>query len=795
MTEILTKNKFELDVFQKEAIIHITNGCSIFISAPTGSGKTIIAEYAIMYVLNKNINYQVVYTCPIKSLCNEKYYEFSKKYENTNFTVGLITGDYSINRDANIIICTTEILCNILTNKNKNENSKENIKDIEENIKENIKEDVKGNEKEIKCVIFDEAHYLNDNDRGHVWEKSIILSNFDKECLLVLLSATIGNSNEIMEWLNEINKDKIFKKVSKKERPVPLIEYFIDNTKCRNFKKVNKKSKEEIKETKENNRKDENKEMEISISTNDPNPDQYDLLELSNKSYDKILKYWKKLDDFDYSIKFELQTLCNQIASNEKLGVPCIVFVFSKIKCIEYGEMIETSYVNHEEKKEILNFYDENLKEYLENSQYINLRKIIQNGIAYHHSGLIPKIREVVEFLIKKKLIKFVFSTETFAVGLNFPVKTVLLTSLTKPTENGFRNLTVSEYKQMAGRAGRRFIDNHGNVIIWMINKSKRKNAYLSWSELNSITNGPIDKITSKYTIEPIFILKNIEEKIHSMISFKSFAYYKSKRNEKQEIIIPEKLKKIYELKKGIMEIEKSGLKCTNKQYDKLYKSLNKEDKIDYENLLEEIKNNDKKTDLDYYDDFENYIYEFLKENNFIKSKEDENGSYILTEKGKMSQLFCEINPIIFMNDLEFILKNDIVEILSMFIDDGLKEKEEIVNDYEEYSSIKYFINKTEEKYDNFIMKYPKWNFYPMNYVFLQYWLKDENITLDKASKDFGYDMGIIVKILIKMYQICDELIENLTKINASNMIEIVNNKKMLLIRYPLKLESLYVYN
>jgi superfamily II RNA helicase len=787
------KHEFKLDKFQEEAISYINNGYNVLVSAPTGCGKTIIAEHGIQYVSKKYPDCQIYYTCPIKSLCNEKYYDFSTKYKKngSNLTFGLATGDFIINKNANVIIATTEILCNMLINKNK--------KEINQEIKDYFKTDEEKNKKNekieqnrdaidnIKCVIFDEAHYINCDSRGHIWEKSIIMSGQYDNCLLILLSATIGNIDVVIEWLNNINSKKQFKKVVKLERPVPLREYFIDNSKCKNFKKKDKKSIEDIKEQKKLNSETCDFNIKQSNATNDPSTEEYEILSINDNNYSKIKKYWEKLNESEYSVKFEIQTICNQVASNEGLGIPAIIFVFSKAKCIEFGEMIEASYTTFEESTEILRFYDESLKEFFANTQYINLRKIIGKGIAYHHSGLIPKIREVVEFLIKRKLVKFVFCTETFALGLNFPVKTVVLLALNKPTEDGFRNLTVSEYKQMAGRAGRRFIDSYGNVIIWLMGYKNKK--IMSWGEINNIINGPIDKITSKYVIEPIFILKNINDEIDKQISMKSFSYYKSKKNQLVKIIIPDKLKIIYNIKVQAEEIEKSGMRYNMKKYDKLFKGLSIENKKEYEDILIQRENNKKKTDLDYYDDFKDYIYNFLEKINFIKN---EDNKYNLTINGEMAQLFYEINPIIFINDLDFILKDDVLETLSMFIDDGLRDNEDSISHYID-ESILYFENRTKELYLPFIKKYPKWNFYPMNYVFLKYWLSDETITLDNASKKFGYDQGVIIKVLVKMYQISDELIDNLTTINRTNMIEHVNIKRQLLIRLPLRLESLYI--
>ena len=280
-----------------------------------------------------------------------------------------MTGDIIINPNGNIIIMTTEVLYNLMVNDNPEF-------------------------KNIICIIYDEVHYINDEGRGHVWEKCIIYSLIKYNCLLVLLSATIGNIDELVNWLNSINIHKQFKKIIKLDRPVPLIEYIIDNTKCRNLTK-------KLKLVTDDTNKDINEEYVAKPDNSDPDPESYDLLELSDSNYNRVKRYWNKLGDFNYSMKFELETLCNQIASNPKLGIPAFIFVLSKSKCIEYAEMLTTSFVDHEEQSKILHFYDYNLKEFSTCSQYINLRKVISKGIAYHHSGLIPKIREVVEFLIK----------------------------------------------------------------------------------------------------------------------------------------------------------------------------------------------------------------------------------------------------------------------------------------------------------------------------------------------------------------------------------------------------------
>ncbi len=746
MTSI--KTKYELDAFQSQACEFIDNNFNVLVSAPTGSGKTAIAEYAIEKTKILYPSNQIIYTCPIKSLCNEKYRDMVNSHASaqTNYSIGLMTGDIVINPEGDIIIMTTEVLLNLISNKEK--------------------------EFQAKCVIFDEVHYINDDGRGHVWEKCIVYSLQQQNVLLVLLSATIGNIDSMLNWLNSIDNSKQFKKIVKTERPVPLREFLIDNSKIRVLKK---------------NLDDDEK---ITVS-DDPAEEMYELLPLTNLNYIQVKKYWDKLEEYNYSIKFELQTLCNQIASNPNLGIPAIIFVLSKVKCIEYAEMCTSVFVNHEEQSEIIKFYDKNLKEYETNSQYINLRKTISKGVAYHHSGLIPKIREVVEFLIKSKLVKIVFATETFAVGLNFPVKTVVLTSLSKPTENGFRNLYVSEYKQMAGRAGRRFLDNFGNVILWLYNdKIKTKYPYPSWGEINAITSGPVDSVSSKYIIEPNFILKNLES--YKIMSDKSFRYYNFDKSE-SIFKVPEKFEKIFEMDKKVFEFANQGISFIDKNYKKLISKLSKDELVDYKKFYELYKLSLNKNDYQIYLEKEANIITFLNKNDFITKLDNK---WITTTKGELALNFNEINPVLFVEHMNRILQDpdEILPILSMFIDDGFKlnEDEPIPTDIE---IIDYFNKVVKTQYPNYTNILPKWTFYPLNYVVVKVWLSNESISLDEINLTYGIDMGLMVKILIKMYQITEELLTKLIKINRVDLNDFLIKQKELLIRYPIKLESLYVNN
>jgi antiviral helicase SKI2 len=699
-----------LDNFQQTAIDEFKSGNHILVSAPTGSGKTLIAELGLEYMKEVSPHSKIIYTCPIKSLCNEKFNEFSKKYKET-LNVGLMTGDIMINIEGDLLIMTTEILLNLLFKKEEN----------------------------ISCVIFDEFHYLNDMERGHVWEKSIIYLLLNTSTRLILLSATIGNIEDVMDWLQNLNPK--FSKIVKTERPVPLKEYVIDNSKGRKFSKKPLETGQIIDKS------------------------QYQLLEWNHPNYEKVTKCWNLCHQYNYSIKFELNELCEQIFTDNRLGCPAIIFIFSKAKCMSFAEMIEKTFVDYKEQNEIEYLFDKYLKEYSQLEQYQLIKNVIKKGIAIHHSGLLPKIREFVEILLKKKLIKFIFATETFAVGLNFPVKTVVMTSIEKPTKKGLRILQISEYKQMAGRAGRRFIDKIGNILFWFYSD---RNKYPDYSSIHELIIGKPTPIVSQFQVDPQFILKNIEN--YDEFIMNSFKYYKIKN-------IYQKYFSLLQLHQEKIKIESMGIKYTNKKYIQLLKSLKPNEKIEFDSMLPY-------QPIDMYH-WINEMKLFLIQDNYL----DPNLS--LTPKTQMAFLFQEINSILFVNHFDYLFENYelLIPILSMFIDEG-----KVIEDYTYNNEIiSYFQNLYESKYARFFYQCSKWKFFPHNFLIIKEWLEQDSMTLDEITYMYPqYDIGLIVKLFIKTFQMATELCDNLNLINKGSLSQFFNIQKNKMIRPPLKIESLY---
>lgn len=389
---------FELDDFQKEACEHIDNGKSVVVCAPTGAGKTVIAEHAIHRALQENK--RVFYTTPLKALSNQKYGDFSTKYGINN--VGLLTGDTSINRDAQIVVMTTEVFRNMLYGTN--------FGSVTENMKN------------VKYVILDEVHYMNDEQRGTVWEESIIYCPTNIQ--IVALSATVANAAQLTDWINTVHSRTEL--VNTDFRPVPLRFYYFDSSQPTT------------------------------------------VLPLLTPSGQLNSKIKPEKRQFHRGGKLPQRSVVKDVvrALHEKDMLPAIYFTFSRKKCDEQMEKCASLVlVTPDEQKQIRKIVDE----YLEENPYLAKNKHIEyvlNGVASHHAGLLPGWKVLIEKLFQEGLIKVVFATETLAAGINMPARSTVISSISKRTDSGHRTLTASEFLQMSGRAGRRGMDKIGYVTV-----------------------------------------------------------------------------------------------------------------------------------------------------------------------------------------------------------------------------------------------------------------------------------------------------------------------------------------
>lgn len=388
---------FELDEFQKKACEYIDDGKSVVVCAPTGAGKTVIAQHAIHRALEQGK--RIFYTTPLKALSNQKYYDFGEKYGVDK--VGLLTGDTSINRNAQIVVMTTEVFRNMLYGTNFGA--------------------VADNMKEVQYVVLDEVHYMNDEQRGTVWEESIIYCPVNVQ--IIALSATVANADELTDWINSVHSRTEL--VDTDFRPVPLKFYYFDSSQPTKL---------------------------LPLLT--PSG------QLNKKIKPEKRLYGKKLQNKRSFVK----DIVRNLKENDML--PAIYFTFSRKKCDEQMEKCASlELITRGEQAQIKQFVDEYIAEnpHLYNNKHL---EYLYNGVASHHAGLLPAWKNLVEKLFQKGLIKVVFATETLAAGINMPARSTVISSTSKRTDSGHRMLTASEFLQMSGRAGRRGMDEVGYVVI-----------------------------------------------------------------------------------------------------------------------------------------------------------------------------------------------------------------------------------------------------------------------------------------------------------------------------------------
>ncbi len=389
---------FELDDFQKEACNLISDGKSVVVCAPTGAGKTVIAQHAIHLALESGK--RIFYTTPLKALSNQKYYDFGEKYGQEN--VGLLTGDTSINRNAQIVVMTTEVFRNMLYGTN--------FGAVADNLKD------------VKYVVLDEVHYMNDEQRGTVWEESIIYCPTNVQ--IIALSATVANADELTDWINTVHSKTEL--VDTDFRPVPLKFYYFDSSQP-------------------------NKLLPLLTPSGQ-----------LNKKINPEKHQWGKHGKNKQ--KSPVKDVVRNLANQDML--PAIYFTFSRKKCDEQMEKCASlGLVSPVEQAQIRQFVDDYIAEnpHLYGNKHI---EFLLQGVASHHAGLLPGWKNLVEKLFQKGLIKVVFATETLAAGINMPARATVISATSKRTDSGHRMLTASEFLQMSGRAGRRGMDEIGYVVI-----------------------------------------------------------------------------------------------------------------------------------------------------------------------------------------------------------------------------------------------------------------------------------------------------------------------------------------
>ena len=452
---------FPLDPFQIEAIKAINSGNSVVLTAPTGSGKTLIGEFAIYRGLSHES--RVFYTTPLKALSNQKFRDFINQFGEKK--VGLLTGDISINRDAPILVMTTEIFRNMLYGE---------FEEFDDPLVN------------LESVILDECHYMNDPQRGTVWEETII--HCPSRAQIIALSATISNADQLQNWIEKVHGPTVL--VNSNKRPVPL-----------DFIFCSAKGLHPLLNNKGN-----------GIHPNCK-------IWRAPKGQKKKGKVGRIMQPKAPPIAFVVSKLA------ERNMLPAIYFIFSRRGCDKAVEYIkDLSLVSYSEANLIsqrLDVYLKNNEEGIKDKFYC---EALKRGIASHHAGLLPAWKELVEELFQQGLIKVVFATETLAAGINMPARTTVISTLSKRTDEGHRLLFSSEFLQMSGRAGRRGKDLQGYVVTLQTRFEGAKEAStLAISEPNPL----VSQFTPSYGMV-LNLLQNYSlDKSRELIkrSFGSFLY------------------------------------------------------------------------------------------------------------------------------------------------------------------------------------------------------------------------------------------------------------------------------
>uniref|UniRef100_A0A6C0B8M3 Helicase n=1 Tax=viral metagenome TaxID=1070528 RepID=A0A6C0B8M3_9ZZZZ len=805
---------YPLSDFQKYAIEAIVQGDHVLVTAHTGSGKTLPAEFALQHFTEQSK--KVIYTSPIKALSNQKYYEFQQKYPTISF--GLFTGDIKTNPDAQVLIMTTEILMNTLFRLNKDESSV----GLDFNIDIN---------NDLGCVVFDEVHYINDKERGQVWEKTILM--LPPHIQMVMLSATIDNPIGFAEWVesgrhnnNSIESTCLSKSVylaSTNKRVVPLSHYGYVTVNEGIFKNI----------------KDKALEQQIREQTNV-------LISLQSESGDfkepAVHKMKKLLEIFEgRQVFMKRQQVLNSLALflRDREMLPAIAFVFSRkhvelcAKEITIPLLEDDSKVGYTVRRECEQIIRKlpNYQEYLTLPEYNQVVGLLEKGIGIHHSGMIPVLREIVELMISKKYIKLLFATESFAIGLDCPIKTAIFTSLTKYDGQMERYLMPHEYTQMAGRAGRRGLDTVGHVV--------HCNNLFKLPTLNdyrSILCGKPQQLVSKFRINYSLILNllingqsfdfmersmiqgemvsakesfcstihelraRIDKKKESLLfmktPYKICTRYLSLRNDVKTLVN----KKRKECDREIMALQNQYLDLSK---DIVYVE-------DYMNLSKEL--DEQNASLEYMNSFIQRqtisICRILTKRGFINI--DSNGKYHLTDLGKIASSINEVHSLVmaqFMVSSDYFRDFDeyqLVGIFSAFTDIKLPDDQrryspnilkaplnellKLINTYEDDE-----INddvKTGIKYDNII-----------NYDMVELSIKWTECSDEESCRfyiqndvaDKGISVGDFNKAMMKIATISKELTKVAEEMGQIELLHKLSKIDGLVFKYVTTAQSLYL--
>lgn len=800
------KYQYPLHDFQKWSVEGIVKGQHVLVTAPTGSGKTFAGEFAIEYF--SSIGKKVVYTSPIKALSNEKFHNFSQKFP--GISVGLITGDIKTNPDANVLIMTTEILLNKLYQlKSRNPMSNSAV---------SFEMDI---ESELGCVVFDEIHMINDDNRGHVWEQSIMM--LPSHIQIVGLSATLDDPEKFAGWLGVTKGgDKQVYLTKKLVRAVPLIHYsFITVHSGINKSVKDKALREEI-----------NSSINKLVVIQDENG------QFKDQSYQNVSKMLKIFEKNQISVKRQhvINKVSEYLVQHEML--PALCYVFSRRQLEKCAEELTTNLLEFDSKvpytverecQQIVRKLP-NFEEYLSLPEYVNMVKLLQKGVGIHHAGMSPILREMNEIMFSRGFIKILFCTETMSVGINLPVKTTIFTDVNKFNGDINRTLYSHEYTQAAGRAGRLGLDIVGHVIH--LNNIFRPVDGVSYKNMMS---GKPPVLVSKFKISYNLMLnlidigdKSVIEKSLITIDINDKLYKLYNEMKTIEFDIENSRKSSGFLRTPICDLERYVELLDQKPYavNKKRKEIDREiEKLQYANKFIDsdkiayMKTNVKQVELkkmqEKYDELSKSLGDesdslmcLLTHDGFVERNEDK---VVLTNKGIMGLLFREVHCMVFVNLINngFFDELSSVQLACLFscftsitINDDCrdhipKSDDEVIN------------SKAREIIDNYNMYKDKELKYKLNTGFeyiihydLIYYVKewceckcveDCKLVLQKMESEKQIFLGEFSKAILKINNIVNEMSSVAEHVGNINLLHTLSLIPSLTLKYVVTNQSLYV--
>ncbi len=806
--------EFPLSDFQKHAIDGLLHGHHVLVCAPTGSGKTLPAEFAIRHFV-LTLGKKVVYTSPIKALSNQKFHEFSRKFP--DISVGLCTGDIKTNPSAQLLLVTAEILNNAIFLSHNHNGNQTNPNNPSSSV---LQLDIAN---DLGCVIMDEVHYINDADRGHVWEQTIM--TLPAHIQMLMLSATLDGPLRFASWIEDTKKpnggggedeerpeQKQVVLAGTIHRIVPLTHYIFLPTTEAALKTIGTKS------VVQRIRGLSNRLIEFkSAKKQTLNEETYQSMEFVLKTYEE--------NRLRINRQHTLNSLAQFMKGKEDPDVddcllPAIVFVFSRKQVEQAAHKITQSLWPFDAKEpytiartceQFLRAKLPNYREYLVLPEYQQLVQLLEKGVGIHHSGMIPILREIVELLIAQKSIRLLFATESFAIGLDCPIRTAVFTGVQKPDgDSSFRFLLAHEYTQMAGRAGRRGIDTVGHAILLPTLFSRSP----SWEQWKAILSNTPQRLESKFQMDYRMVLSLIKKGQRN--AFHDFAKQSmimdvwSRQVKNQHQFVQTCLAELEAKERHIRNaLRTPTAKCEEfvTWTQKRQQSVNKKRK-EAERALQTLQNEFKYVEEDarafeqvivlrekwtkareeleamelYAETEVNHIVRILVEEGFLVAREVDDlqeKKYYFTEKGELASRLAEIHPLV-MTDFIFVsprIEDDVqpirektteewISILTACCDVRIpEEKRAVQRDNKDFLQLESILHKymDREREANLYISSQQTEFQSDLCEYMGEWAKAEDeetcrIILQRVREEKDVSTGDFVKAILKICALAREI-------------------------------------